>query len=341
MLQQTRVDQAIPYYQRFLQHFPDVTALAGASIDQVLSVWEGLGYYSRAHNLHRTARIVAEEHGGYFPDSLVHLRELPGIGPYTSAAIASLAFNRPHAVVDGNVIRVLSRVFRIEHESKSSAMRKHVQQRADELIPAHAPGAFNEAMMELGATVCTPRAPKCDRCPLSSVCLSHADGEPELYPHSTPKAAVPHHQISVGLIIEDGHILIQRRPDDAMLGGLWEFPGGKQLEAESLIETCRREVREETGLEVVVDEKVCAIRHAYSHFRITLHVYRCRIVGGALADNDSIPRIWARIQDLDRYAFPRANRRVLEILQADADASDRDSHDGLTPLALNDAPFRR
>ncbi len=320
MLQQTRVDQAIPYFNRFMDRFPDIDSLAAASIDEVLSLWEGLGYYSRAHNMHRTAGIVAEERAGYLPSTLPELRALPGIGPYTAAAVASIAFGEPHAVVDGNVIRVLSRVFRLEHDAKSTGMRNAVQQIGDRLIPDDAPGRFNEAMMELGALICTPRAPLCDECPISSVCRARAAGVVENYPRSAPKAAIPHRQISVGLIIVDDAILIQRRPDDGMLGGLWEFPGGKQEPDETLIETCRREVMEETGLEVEVERKLGSVRHAYSHFRITLHAYVCGIVSGTLLD-DGIPRVWASLDELDKYAFPRANRRILELLQDDRAAA--------------------
>lgn len=315
MLQQTRVDQAIPYFNRFIDLYPDVRSLAAASIDDVLSAWEGLGYYSRAHNLHKTAKIVSEEREGYFPNTYSELLSLPGIGPYTAAAVASIAFEQRHAVVDGNVIRVLSRVFRIEHESKSGVMRRTAQRLGDELVPPEAPGIFNEAIMELGATVCTPASPRCTACPLRPVCEAYVEGKQTAYPRPSPRKALPHHHIAVGLIIDEERILIQRRPEDGMLGGLWEFPGGKQEPGESLEETCRREVQEEAGLNVRVENKLCAIRHAYSHFRITLHAYICSVTDGELIDDTLYPKVWARLDELDEIAFPRANRRIIEKLQ--------------------------
>lgn len=314
MLQQTRVDQAAPYYHRFIDRFPDVGSLASAPIDDVLRVWEGLGYYSRARNLHRAARMVMEEQAGYLPTTYEGLRTLPGIGPYTAAAVASIAYGETRAAVDGNVVRVLSRVFAVEHDAKSTRMRRAVQALADDVIPRANPGRYNEAVMELGATVCTPVGPDCATCPLSAVCDAARTGRQADFPRSAPRLKIPHHDIAVGLIIRDGSILIQQRAPDAMLGGLWEFPGGKRQENEQPEETCRREVREETGLEVEVSTLLTSLRHAYSHFRITLHAYLCSVVGGSLRPESGQPQKWVPLDHLDQYAFPRANRRVLAAL---------------------------
>ena len=321
MLQQTRVDTATPYFLRFVEAFPTLADLAAAPLDDVLKRWEGLGYYSRARNLHRAAQRVVADHDGRVPDTEEAFRALPGVGPYTSAAVLSLAFGRPLAVLDGNVIRVLARVFAVDADVKLGATRRQLQATVDRLLDADRPGRFNEAVMELGATVCTPRSPACGRCPLQSVCAAYALGTPEAYPVASAAKAVPHRTVVVGLVRDaDGRLLIQRRPDEAMLGGLWEFPGGKVEPGEPLAEACRREVLEETGLDVEVGREVARVSHAYSHFRITMHAFDCAVQGGTLASETGEPQTWVVAEALDDYAFPRANRRVLEQVQADSRA---------------------
>lgn len=315
MLQQTRVDQAQPYYERFVAAFPTVEALAAASLDDVLLLWEGLGYYSRARNLHKAARVVVDAFGGQFPDTYDAIRTLPGVGPYTAAAVLSIAFGRPHAVLDGNVIRVLTRVFAIEEEIDRGPTRKQLQRLADALLDPSRPGDFNQAMMELGATICTPATPRCPACPLRLVCAAFTAGKPDAYPVKRKKAPIPHYDIAAGLIFnDDDHLLIQRRPEDKMLGGLWEFPGGKREPDEPLEETCRREVREELGVEVEIEELFGAVSHAYTHFKITLYAFRCRIRAGAPASREGLPLRWVAVPDLADYAFPRANRRLINAL---------------------------
>ena len=321
MLQQTRVDTAIPYFHRFLDAFPTVADLAAASQDEVLKRWEGLGYYSRARNLHRAAQRVVAEHGGGVPSTEAAFRALPGVGPYTAAAVLSLAFGRPLAVLDGNVIRVLTRLFGVEADVKAGPTRRALQHLADALLDAQRPGRWNESVMELGATVCTPKSPRCDVCPLRGVCVARAEGQPERYPVSAKAAPVPHHTVAVGVVSDaEGRLLVQRRPEDAMLGGLWEFPGGKQEPSETPAEACAREVREELGVEVAVGDEIARVRHAYSHFRITLHAFRCFLVEGTPVSASGEPVRWIRPTELDDYAFPRANRRVIEALQREARA---------------------
>lgn len=318
MLQQTRVETATPYFERFVDAFPTVAALAAAPQDRVLKLWEGLGYYSRARNLHRAAGVVVAEHGGAVPDTEVAFRALPGVGPYTAAAVLSLAFGRPLAVLDGNVVRVLARVFAVEADAKAGPTRRALQTLADRLLDTGDPGRFNEAVMELGAVLCTPRSPACPACPLRGVCAAYAEGAPERYPVVSKAKPVPHHTVVVAVVADGaGRLLIQRRPEDAMLGGLWEFPGGKQEPGEALAETCRREVREELGVEVEVGRALARVEHAYSHFRITLHAFRCRLTEGEPVSASGEPVRWVRPESLDDYAFPRANRRVIEALQAE------------------------
>lgn len=329
MLQQTRVDQALPYYRRFLEAFPSVEALAEAEQDDVLQLWEGLGYYSRARRLHSAAQTVVREHDGSLPDSKDSIEELPGIGPYTSAAVLSIAFNKPHAVVDGNVSRVLARVFAIDADIKKYATKRLLRNLSQDLLNEHRPAAFNQAVMELGATVCTPTQPLCDKCPLSKTCRAYAEDRQLEYPVKSSRKPVPHYNIAVGLVAnEDDHLLIAKRPEDAMLGGLWEFPGGKQEDDEALYETCVRELQEELGIEVSVGPLFMELDHAYSHLKITLSAFPCRIRCGTPKATNGMPLTWASIQELNDFAFPRANRKIIEELQHRA--CRRDLFDHLT-----------
>ena len=315
MLQQTRVDQALPYFERFIARFPTVRVLAETPLDDVLHAWEGLGYYSRARNLHRTARIVADAHQGVFPASYDALRSLPGIGPYSAAAIASQAFGLEYAAVDGNVIRVLTRLSAEEGLPAKAAVKRRISSLASWLLDPDRPGRHNEAVMELGARVCTPKSPRCTECPLGRWCRAFAEGRPEDFPARAPRRTVPHHDIAVAVIRDDtGRLLIQRRPDDAMLGGLWEFPGGKVEPGETPVEACRREVGEELGLQVEVGGAYPVIDHAYSHFRISLHAFSCRVDGNGPEVRTTLPARWVVAEELAAYAFPRANRRLIEEL---------------------------
>ena len=316
MLQQTRVDQARPYFNRFVTTFPDIESLASATLDEVLLVWEGMGYYARARNLHRTANIIVQEYNGRFPETYKEIQKLPGIGPYTGAAILSIVYKNPLAVVDGNVTRVLSRVFTIKENIKDQRTRRHIQQLANTYLETRQPGTFNEALMELGATVCLPRTPHCLSCPLGSICAAYQTGDPQAYPYSPKKSPVPHYDIAIGIIYDDaGNVFIQRRPEDGLLGGLWEFPGGKQELRESLDETCRREIREELGVNIEIRSLFHKLSHAYTHFRTTLTAFTCVIVAGIPVSTRDLVTCWVSIDELDQYAFPRANRRLNEKLQ--------------------------
>ncbi len=310
MLQQTRTDQAAPYYTRFLEAFPTVFALAAADLDAILRCWEGLGYYARARHLHQAAQAIVRDHGGRLPASYEALRALPGVGPYTAGAIASIAFGLPHPAIDGNARRVLTRYFAL-HE----ATDRHLRRLASRHLPHARPGDFNQALMELGAVICTPAAPACGKCPVHEGCKAHAEGNPERYPTRKARKKVPHYDVAAGAVFDSaGRLLIQRRPREALLGGLWELPGGKRRQGESLRETCQREVQEELGIVVSVNELIDRVRHAYSHFRITLYAFRCHVVAGTPVSAQQLPVRWVALSDLADYAFPRANRRILDAL---------------------------
>lgn len=317
MLQQTRVDQVRPYFNNFIKKFPTVRDLAQADQQEVLKVWEGLGYYSRARNLHHAAKTVVERFDGEIPDTWDSITELKGIGPYTASAVLSIAFNKRYAAVDGNVIRVLSRYFGITDNVRSTRTKRYIQETADTLIDTKRPGDFNQALMELGATVCTPSSPACGNCPLQAGCEAYRTSRTDVIPYKAPRKKVPHKQIAVGIIMDQEHrVLIALRPEDAMLGGLWEFPGGKQKKDETLKEAVRRELLEELGVEVAVGARVMQLDHAYSHFKITLSAYLCRLQKGDPQPNSSQEIRWVSLDALDDFPFPKANRRLTQQLQS-------------------------
>lgn len=314
MLQQTRVDQATPYFHRFMKRFPNVHDLAKADQQEVLKIWEGLGYYSRARNMHHAAKTVVNEFDGILPETWDKITSLKGIGPYTASAILSIAFDKPYAVVDGNVIRVLSRYFGIEENVRSTKTKNLIQQKADELIDQRSPGDFNQALMELGAMVCTPSNPDCENCPISAGCKAYKTAKTDIIPYKAPKKKRPHHQIGVGIIQKDHQVLIALRPDDAMLGGLWEFPGGKQKKDEPIKQTVVRELQEELGVQVEIAKPFMKLDHAYSHFKITLHAFLCDLVDGKPQPKSSQQVKWISVDELGDYPFPKANRKLTEKL---------------------------
>jgi len=316
MLQQTQVQTVLPYYAKFVEAFPNVSVLAVAPLSTVLKVWEGLGYYARARNLYKAARQIVSEHRSVFPSDLAQVRKLPGIGPYTAAAILSIAFNQDHAVLDGNVNRVLCRVFRINETPKSKEGEKTLQVLAENLLAPGRAGTFNQAIMELGAVVCTPANPKCAQCPLARMCLAKKNGDQHLYPIRVPRKTRPHFLIAAGVIWKDGKLLIARRPENGLLGGLWEFPGGKVEENESIGEAVIREVKEEVGISVRVDQLLTVVKHQYTHFSITLHAFTCRYLAGEPQALGCTEWRWVDAEELAQYAFPRANGKIIEAIVA-------------------------
>jgi len=316
MLQQTRVDQATPYFGRFMKRFPSLASLAKASQEDVLKMWEGLGYYSRARNLHKAARLIVEEMNGRFPSSYDEIIKLPGVGGYTAAAIGSLAFNLNQAVLDGNVIRVLSRLYAYTKDTRSAAARTELQQMAELLLVKGDAGNYNEAMMELGATVCLPMNPKCDACPLLSVCLAAQSGHPTDYPVKAPKKKVPHIVVGAAVIRNrKGDVLIAQRREQDMLGGLWEFPGGKQETGETIQQCIVRELREELGINVEVEAFLTTVRHAYSHFTMDMHTYFGRIKSGSPRPLHCQDYRWVRVTELRTFPYSKADLRIIDELE--------------------------
>jgi A/G-specific adenine glycosylase len=315
MLQQTQVATVIPYFEGFVAKYPDIRALSDAPLENVLKSWERLGYYARARNLHRAARIVVEEMGGQVPRDYAVFRSLPGVGDYIAAAVASIAFGDPRAVVDGNVKRVVARLFLIDSPVGGASPTRSFREKADEMLDRSNPGEFNQALMELGALVCTPAAPSCDRCPVSGFCGASLGSLQREYPVRAKRRETPRHHIAVGVIRKDGRILITRRKEDGLLGGLWEFPGGKVENGETPEEACRREIAEEVNLSVEVGALVARVDHAYTHFKVSVDVFECAYGGGSIALNGPTDHRWILLEEAEEYAFPALNHKIFEKLR--------------------------
>ena len=317
MLQQTQIATVIPYYERWLERFPTVQVLAMAPLDDVLKLWEGLGYYSRARNLHAAAQAVANELAGEFPRTAVELQKLKGIGRYTAGAIASIAFGEAAPILDGNVIRVLSRLTDLPADTTETATKKRLWKMAESIVPRQRPGDFNQALMELGQKVCIPKAPRCADCPVAGQCLARALGTQLDRPVRPPRKKTPHFDVVAAIIWRDEEtFLIAQRPVDGLLGGLWEFPGGKQEAGESLPEALVREIDEELALKVEPGQHLVSVKHAYTHFRITLHAYHANYQGGQPQHIGVADHRWVTLAEVDQYAFAKTDLKIIAALRS-------------------------
>lgn len=315
MLQQTQVGTVIPYYHRWLQRFPTLESVAQSSLDDVLKVWEGLGYYSRCRNFHRACQIVIKDYGGRVPEDWTPFRQLPGVGDYTAAAVLSFAFGKPHPVIDGNVSRVMARLLAFSRPVTRG--RRIFGERLNGWMDRKRPGEFNQAMMELGSLVCRRNQPHCFECPVADFCEGYKQGVPEEFPVRLETKRRPHKILVVGVIWRGDKFLIQKRPEEGLLGGLWEFPGGKVNKGESLEEALLREIKEETLLHVSVKKPIGTVEHAYSHFSITLHGYHCSVLDGSHLKESETERRWVEPEDLPDFAFPKANHKLFHLLRSD------------------------
>ncbi len=317
MLQQTQVKTVIPYYTSFLNRFPDINTMASASLDEVIKAWEGLGYYARVRNLHKASRLLSET-GSTVPSDPQRFRELPGVGEYVCAAVQSIAFGHPLAAVDGNVKRVIARLFGIRESIDRAPTVRIIRSYTENILDHHDPGTFTQALMELGAVVCRPRHPECSLCPLEAICVAKRDRCQESLPVRSAKKAVPSYQVAIGVVEDGDHVLITRRPPEGLLGGLWEFPGGKIENNETPEQACVREIAEEVSLDVDVIEFVTRVRHAYTHFKVELDVFLCRYKGGKVSLNSATDYRWITRDEFQQYAFPKANHKFIPFLLDDA-----------------------
>lgn len=319
MLQQTRVEAVVPYYERWMARFPTPEALAAADLQEVLKAWEGLGYYARARNLHRAAQTVVAEQGGVFPRTRAGVLALPGIGEYTAGAILSIAFNQPEPLLDGNVKRVLARLLDLDQPINRPDVLRLLWQQARAVVEAAEPGnagACNEAIMELGAQVCTPQSPRCLLCPLQDLCASAARGTQADRPVMPPRKRTPHYDVAAGVIWQGepytSPLLLAQRPHKGLLGGLWEFPGGKLEPDDADLSAClRREIAEELGIVIEVGELVAVVQHAYTHFRITLHALHARHCGGEPQAIGAADWRWVQLDAVGAFPMAVTDRKIL------------------------------
>ena len=316
MGQQTQMERVVVYFQHWLEAFPDIPTLAAASEQEVFKAWEGLGYYSRARNIRSTAQLLLREHGGKIPNDYATLLTLPGIGPYTAAAICSIAFNQPVPLLDANVERLLCRIEDIAEPPKQAATRKRLLQLCAALLPPDAPRLFNQALMELGALVCHPRTPACTvACPLIACCQAYAANTVNQRPAPSKKPEKLALIMACGIIEHQGTLYIQQRLADDVWGGLWEFPGGLLEEGETPAQAAVREIAEETEFHVTALRPFAVVTHSYTKHRVTLHSFLCRLADG----QSTVPKLHAASQfrwlpqaELDRFAFPAGHRQLVD-----------------------------
>ena len=310
MLQQTKVNTVVPYYNRWLKHYPTLQSAADATTDQLLKLWEGLGYYQRCSNFHKALKIVVNNYKGKIPSRFDHFINLPGVGEYTAGAVLSIAFNKPIPAIDGNVKRVMSRILGIKNLTLHNKNR--IEKTIYKIIPKGNPGDFNQALMELGALLCTPQRPICTKCPITNYCNAYKLSKPELYPLPKEPKKLPHYIIVTGIIWRESKFYIQKRNEKSMLGGLWEFPGGKVENKESLERALKREIKEECGIIPIIKEKIGCVEHSYSHFSISLNCFHC-------IESDKKIRFskngaWITNKEIASYPFPRANHKLFSLI---------------------------
>lgn len=316
MLQQTQVKTVMPYWQRWMRELPSIKSLARARMDRILKLWEGLGYYHRARNLHQAARVVVRRHGGVFPERFEEVLALPGVGRYTAGAICSIAFNQPAPILDGNVMRVLARVYGIRQDPRESETNAKLWRWSEELVRAAARlgdqkeprcSFFNQAMMELGATLCTPRQPDCAYCPVRPHCVAHRDQLTDRLPNLKPRPAVQERRFTAFVIVRDGKLLVRRRPRGTVNAGLWEFPN---LETKAKRRRMAEEAARLLGFRPRELKAWCSIRHTIMNQRIVLEVF------GVEAQRGDPIKIeagqWRTLGQLERMAFPSAHRKVVD-----------------------------
>ncbi|MGB8951735.1 MAG: A/G-specific adenine glycosylase [Candidatus Aminicenantales bacterium] len=312
MLQQTTVNAVIPYFEKWLKLFPDVRALAGAPVQKVLKAWQGLGYYQRAKNLHSAAQIILKKYQGRIPRDYAELAGLPGFGPYITAAVLSLAFDKPFPVMEANVRRVMMRIVRLRGEAVSKN-DKILLSHLGSYFPQKNFGVFNQALMELGALICRARNPLCLQCPVQPFCQAYSHGEQEVIPRPR-KRSTRRIEAVVGIIQKEGQYLIQKRPSSGLLADLWEFPGGKRRTRETLLHTLHREIKEELGAEVKQARLLTKVRHSYTQFQVSLYVYECRLKNAPRFQHKR--QRWVKLSSLRNYPLPSGSAKIVRFLES-------------------------
>lgn len=314
MLQQTRVAAVKEYYSRWLEKFPTIEKLATASLDEVLKAWEGLGYYTRARNVHKLAKIIVNDHQGQFPNTAEALQTLPGIGRYTAAAIASITFDERVAVLDGNVIRILSRLLDLPDEINQPKVQTKLWNVAESRLPKNRCGDYNQAIMDLGRTICTPRNPNCGECPVQKFCEAYKNKTTHLRPVKKAKASIPKIHAAAAVIRDkQQRILLVQRKLDGLLGGLWMLPQ-TNCEADENYQTClQRNFQKDFGTEIFVGEEMTHATQTFTHFHLTLCAFACEIHQGKL--KSKLKMKWVARAEMSKYSFGKADRAIIDALE--------------------------
>lgn len=316
MLQQTRVDTVIPYYNRFMEKFPTLGDLAEAELEDVYRLWEGLGYYSRAKNLHTAVQEVQEQYGGTVPDTPAEIHKLKGVGPYTAGAILSIAYGLPEPAVDGNVMRVLSRIFLIKEDITKAKSRKIFEELVRKIISKGNPSFFNQALMELGALICTPKSPNCIACPVQSYCLARKEGVQEQLPIKKKGKQPRNVEMAVGLLKDEkDKWLICRRPDEGLLANLWEFPGVEVPSEKEAKEVLSQFLYQEFGMKSIPSESLLQYNHVFSHLVWDIHLYLCRLVGREEGNESTREYAWVSLEEMASYPFSASHRKIADYIQ--------------------------
>ncbi len=315
MLQQTQVDTVIPYYHRFLKAFPTVSSLARAPLQDVLKAWENLGYYSRARNIHAASKVIVKKFSGRIPDNPEEIKTLPGIGLYTAGAILSIAYGQALPAVDGNVRRILCRLFAIRKPIDNAHEQKQLQKLAASLIPIRHPGDFNQALMDLGATICKPKNPDCTCCPVANLCQVRIKNLQNVLSIIRKAPAIPR-RLAAAAVIRDskGMLLVVQRPSSGLLASLWKLPGGFIKAGEDTEKSLRHSVKEELGIAIRPGKHLASVNHTYTHFRITLHAYECRLLKGIPKTLGCQNWQWVSLTDLKKLPMSKIDRMILSIL---------------------------
>ncbi|MFZ5856964.1 MAG: A/G-specific adenine glycosylase [Chloroflexota bacterium] len=326
MLQQTRVEAVIPYFERWMARFPSLRDLAEASEQNVLNLWEGLGYYSRARNLHKAARVIVDEFDGHLPRSVEALRKLPGIGRYTAAAIASIAFDLDEPTMDGNIRRVYARLFNVDIPADSTEGEKLLWGLAAENLPKGKAGDYNQALMDLGAIICLPKNPRCESCPLKKQCMAFQLGLQESRPVLKPKSKIPHHVHAAVIIVgrignpPTPAVLLSKRPSRGLLGGLWEFPNARV--ASDPAKELTKAIRSEYSIQLRRGEALDAIHHVYSHFSVEVHAFLCQLSKPIREDSRQELK-WVKLSDLDDYPMGKVDRQIAQKIKTPCDSAEK------------------
>ena len=310
MLQQTQVKTVIPFYERWVNKLPTIESVSRTNIDSLLKLWEGLGYYRRCQNFYHASKIVVESYKGVIPSDYESFKGLPGVGDYTAGAVLSISFGIPIPAIDGNVKRVMSRLYGFKHLTRYN--ETIIYKAISRTLKSVNPSDFNQGLMELGALICTSESPKCFKCPLSQNCKAYQSGNPMKYPRKKAKRIIPHFNVVAAIIWRGDSFYIQKRSKNKMLGGLWEFPGGKVEKGETLEMALLRELKEECNFNARILKKATSINHRYSHYSITMHCYYCEEKNDKIVSHTNSN--WIKKNQISQYSFPKANHKIFNFL---------------------------